>query len=295
VPCPLCGGLIHPVAGRCKHCKQDLTAFRAGRPQAPIPLPALDGNTPARESSNGHGRAAPAPAPAPGVPAMLAAHDASQPILPPRPTGRSIAAQAPRAAWLSWPVVVIILAVLAIVTATVVMVWPQSSEDRGKKMNLPAPPAPERMNVDPLPKQHSQIDPWQSHGDDPDPAAPVDPFDDQLDDLLGGGGGVVGGLGLGGLGGLTGPGMPSGAGFMYTMLQRACKKLETCPAANHAMLTIMCDQFASLPTVPPPSNCPAAQRCLTQIDGLDCAASANTNPTALVWMFTDCSTAVLDC
>ena len=24
VPCPLCGGLIHPIAGRCKHCKADL-------------------------------------------------------------------------------------------------------------------------------------------------------------------------------------------------------------------------------------------------------------------------------
>ena len=29
VPCPLCGGLIHPIAGKCKHCKADLTAHRA--------------------------------------------------------------------------------------------------------------------------------------------------------------------------------------------------------------------------------------------------------------------------
>jgi len=43
VPCPLCGGLIHPVAGRCKHCKEDLSQFRAGRPQAAAVLPALNG------------------------------------------------------------------------------------------------------------------------------------------------------------------------------------------------------------------------------------------------------------
>ena len=41
VPCPACGGLIHPVAGRCKHCKQDVAALRAGgpRPELAIVLP----------------------------------------------------------------------------------------------------------------------------------------------------------------------------------------------------------------------------------------------------------------
>ncbi|HRC59196.1 MAG TPA: hypothetical protein PKU97_24905, partial [Kofleriaceae bacterium] len=29
MPCPFCGGLVHPIAGRCKHCKQDLAEHRA--------------------------------------------------------------------------------------------------------------------------------------------------------------------------------------------------------------------------------------------------------------------------
>jgi hypothetical protein len=30
VPCPLCGGPVHPIAGRCRHCRGDLT--RVARP-----------------------------------------------------------------------------------------------------------------------------------------------------------------------------------------------------------------------------------------------------------------------
>ena len=28
--CPACGGAIHPIAGRCKHCKVDLVTVRGG-------------------------------------------------------------------------------------------------------------------------------------------------------------------------------------------------------------------------------------------------------------------------
>src|SRR5215510_7929017 len=62
VPCPLCGGLIHPIAGRCKHCKGDLSALRSTRPAAAATLPALN-QPPATRA------AAPAPAPAPAAPA----------------------------------------------------------------------------------------------------------------------------------------------------------------------------------------------------------------------------------
>src|SRR4051812_23007406 len=41
VPCPLCGGLIHPIAGKCKHCKGDLSALRGARPSAVASLPSL--------------------------------------------------------------------------------------------------------------------------------------------------------------------------------------------------------------------------------------------------------------
>lgn len=33
VPCPLCGLPVHPIAGRCRHCRSDLT--RVPRPTTP--------------------------------------------------------------------------------------------------------------------------------------------------------------------------------------------------------------------------------------------------------------------
>ena len=166
VPCPLCGGLIHPVAGRCKHCKQDLTALRSGRPSAAAPLPALQ-------------QAAPV--------ATLVANESSQPILPPRPTGRLATMQpGPRAAWASWPVIVIIIAVIAILVAVVVRAWP--AHDSGPEHTLQPPPAPERMNTDPLLLQGA--DPWGNNAPHsnvvprptPDPATPLPPQD--TDDSL---------------------------------------------------------------------------------------------------------------
>ena len=99
IPCPLCGGLIHPIAGRCKHCKGDISTTRSSRPAATA-LPALQPSAP---QANPY---APAPAPTNGVNGAHAyaikAHPAnahmaipiamrdseSQPVLPPRPTGR---------------------------------------------------------------------------------------------------------------------------------------------------------------------------------------------------------------
>jgi hypothetical protein len=175
VPCPLCGGLIHPVAGRCKHCKEDLTSFRSGRPQAAAVLPALMGNG----KSNGH-IVAPIPV----------AKEASQPILPPRESMSMTAAQDRPSAWRRWPVVVMVLAAVAIVGAVVVMVWlPPSSGEHSRA--LPPPPAPEHMQTNPLPPDqldqqlqpkkidddpwgppppHAQVQPRQT----PDP---IDPFD----------------------------------------------------------------------------------------------------------------------
>jgi anti-sigma factor RsiW len=45
IPCPACGGPIHPVAGRCKHCKTDLAAWHTGKPQVTSALPSLGNRT----------------------------------------------------------------------------------------------------------------------------------------------------------------------------------------------------------------------------------------------------------
>src|SRR4051812_22403618 len=151
VPCPLCGGLIHPIAGKCKHCKADLTTYHAVRPAANAPLPALHPVASGNGHANGHVTAPTAYAPAAHAVPMpvVAAHDASQPVLPPRPTVRGQTAEPRASGWRSWPVLVIILATLAIVAAVVLMVWPGDRRDPNDKHMLGPPPAPDRMQTAP--------------------------------------------------------------------------------------------------------------------------------------------------
>jgi hypothetical protein len=293
VPCPLCGGLIHPVAGRCKHCKEDLTSFRAGRPQAAAALPALNGKPAASTNgTNGHAVAAVTATP---VPVVVAAHEGSQPILPPRTTARSMAAARPHSIWRSWPMLVIVLAVIAIVAATVIMIIPPGGKKHDGKMS--APPAPERMETNPLPEKSSQLDPWdKSQGGgvpggampapapQPQPAqpqapAPADPDDD---DIWGGSGGVMGGI--------AGGSALGGTAFMITVLDHACTKLKSCPNSDQSTLSVLCDNVAMMPKAPNP-GCPAAQKCLDAIDHLSCSQTQASSPMELFSMFQDCSDA----
>jgi len=290
VPCPLCGGLIHPVAGRCKHCKQDLSALRSGRPAAATPLPPL--------------QQVPASAP---IAVPVAREDTpSQPILPPRPTARSVAAQQPtgtRVRWSSWPMIVIILAVAAIIGAVAIMVWP---EHRGPgEHTLKAPPAPERMDTDPLPPPgagnpngadpwsngangnannapHSQVVP-RSTPDPLPPQPPQQPDDDQFGfgNLMPGNGAVIGG----------GGGSPD---FMFAAMGHACNKLKTCPNADDTLKSI-CDVYSQFPPSAPPANCAPAQRCLEAIDNMSCSQSGYGSPLSVVNMFQDCTKAITSC
>jgi hypothetical protein len=303
VPCPLCGGLIHPVAGRCKHCKEDLSALRAGRPQAATPLPSLAGAAPAASvaepvavpAANGY-----APHAGSAIPVTIpTAREGSQPILPQRPTSQwRMKAQRPGGGLVRhWPLIVIILAVLAIVAAVAIMMWPEDEAKSGKR-RLSAPPAPDRMNTDPLGKQ-SQADPWGNPDDyvpaDPPappgttphvtPDPPQQPAQPDPDDLFGGLGGGAGGT-LGG-GQLTGT-------FMLTMMHQACKKLQTCPSSNTASLAAVCSQFNSMPRPPVPANCASAQRCLDAIDALDCNAGID-NPVSALALIQDCKEAFTEC
>jgi hypothetical protein len=301
VPCPLCGGLIHPVAGRCKHCKEDLSALRAGRPQAATPLPSLAGATPAVLHAAAAAPAAyAAPQTAAAIPVTIpTAREGSQPILPQRPTSQW-RMKAQRAGGLAkhWPLIVIVLAVLAILAAIAIMMWPEDEAKTGKR-RLSAPPAPDRMNTDPLGKQ-GQADPWGNPDDyqpaDPQgqpgtvphvtPDPPRQPAQPDPDDLFGGLGGGGPGASLGG-GQLTGT-------FMLTMMHQACKKLQTCPSSDQATLSAVCSQFNSMPRPPVPANCPPAQRCLDAIDALDCDAGID-NPVSALALIQDCKEAFTEC
>ncbi len=266
-PCPQCGGLIHPIAGRCKFCKADLATLRGGRPAAAAALPSL-ANLPAASRQ--------------AAPVAPLAYDDSQPVLPPRTTARQLAVEPERAWWKSWPLVVIILASAAIVVAVVLLVWPPHKDD-GKHLDQPPPPANDRMDTSPLVPGGSpgttthgtgSADPWQGKNDptapggklpppDPIPPAPADPDDD--DNL----GGILGGgtpSGGGGLGGIAGLGS---VGMMGAMIQHGCARMSACSTDQTIKMT--CSQLektlghaGSVPT------CAAAQRCLDKLDKLDC-------------------------
>ena len=114
VPCPVCRGPIHPVAGRCKHCKTDLAAMRAGKPQeAPGALPSLGNRTSNDRPVAGPrstGRRASARGAMPDLDPSLATFSMGSRIPSSNiPVGRP--ASIPPA----WPVIVIALASLAIV------------------------------------------------------------------------------------------------------------------------------------------------------------------------------------
>jgi hypothetical protein len=286
VPCPLCGGLVHPVAGRCKHCKEDLSTFRAGRPQAAAVLPSLAG-TVHPGKTNGH-----AVATAVVVPV---AKEASQPILPPRESARMAAAHDRPSPWRRWPVVVMVLAALAIVAAVIVMVWlPPSSGDRSRALS--PPPAPEHMQTNPLPppaQQQQQApdnnagDPWgpaphaqnTPRGRMPDPIDPLpdlkDPFADtqQVDPF----GPVLG---------------AQAGGFMATVASHVCDKLTQCGIASDPNARLMCSTIRQLGAGAPPT-CDAQRRCLQHIDQMSCNMQS-TDPMAilsLVERFQDCTDA----
>jgi hypothetical protein len=327
VPCPLCGGLIHPIAGKCKHCKADLTAYRAARPAASAPLPALHPAAAAAAafpaaSTGATSSTAPTLPVAPAAPAALAGPGApasgpvghalplaAQTVLPPRPTGRAFTAQPAGSTWRSWPVIVIAVAMVAIVAAVVLMLWPGPYGRDGKPALLPPPPpAPARMDtqtppatpkldtrphaaapaapttpVDPLDGPHAA--PPAAPGADPpaDPSAQADPSDDDQDadasdPLLPSGP-------------RAGQGLSSFAGSLgLAMTARLCRKLAQCGSRDDTLKNV-CEAIANVPS-DPPAGCPAAERCLRHIDALGCTSQPDALQMGMLLMrFRDCAEA----
>ncbi len=216
------------------------------------------------------------------VPIAARTEEPSQMVLPPRPTGTMYASQPRPVTWKSWPVIVIAIAVVAIVAAVVLMVWPPSDATKANAGTLAPPPAPERMDTNPMPPStggggpQGGVDPWTNkRGGAPDPAPapgiapdiddidPDDPADPNnrgsLRDPFGSRGG-----GLGSLGGTRSLAM------MTAMFHKACDRLTSCGTAD-PMMKSMCQTLQqSFPNQPAPT-CGAAQRCLATIDALSCS------------------------
>ena len=184
--------------------------------------------------------------------------------------------------------VVIGVAMLAIVTAVVIMVLPQETKKSGKKIGAP-PPAPERMDVDPTHPKSSQLtppqgnDPWQP---DPDPSLPrpqlqpSQPDPNDPNDIYGA---------------LGGPQMSGGGAVLMAAMGKMCTKLKSCGNTDPSMQTV-CEQFSAMQRAMPaaPANCAAAQKCLQAIDNISCTDDA-VNAVTAVYTIQDCSTAITDC
>lgn len=287
VPCPLCGGLIHPVAGKCKHCKADLTIYHAARPAANAPLPALHPTAGTNGHANGRANAHAAHAPARAVPTPVApTYDASQPVLPPRPTGQSYPAEPKASRLRSWPVLVIILATVAIVVAVVLMVWPSGRRDLDGKHTIAPPPAPERMQTAPEMKPPQMPNPkvlpapppagtpqapWTGQIDPPPPDPNGSPLATDLDDDDDPGFKDPFASPHG-----SQPGHPQRNGhdaMMLALMKHVCQKVLQCSAAD-PRATTTCNALVHRPS-PPPANCPAADRCLRRIDAIGCGNQAD--------------------
>jgi hypothetical protein len=281
VSCPVCGGKIHPIAGRCKHCKSDLVSLRAAQaiptpvvaqasapqpqpyapaafaPVAPItgaatqsaPIPQAHGTQP---SSGPLNAAAFAPVP---VTAM--------PLATSLPVG--YAAGVPSAGVVvrgsqwgrRWPVVVVVLAAAAIVVSIVLLVMPESAS-AGSRMRGAPPPSPDHMNTNPIPQGP---DPW---GMAP-PAQPTPGTDPDDDDLWG----PRGGAGATGL-------APDSDQFLATLGTTFCRRLASCSTGTFT--NDQCDQlgsFLSSTLMPGVSSCGSYDRrrassCLASLDRFPC-------------------------
>jgi hypothetical protein len=281
IPCPVCTAPIHPVAGRCKHCREDVRGFRSARPAAPVALPRL---TPVP--------AAPAPVYAPppeaAAPADVIRHAPpamprgyapppseleARSILPPRTTGSQHIADPDGpsgSAWRNWPVVVIVLACVAILGAVVVMVWPQSRPSARASPPSPPPPAPDHMETNPLPPTPDPAPPARpappAHTA-PLPSTAPDPWNDQR----------------------TQADPIHSIDLLTAALQHFCKGRASCPDGDPIM-DAACTAVANEQVTPP--SCPASDRCLARFDKMSC-----TDPTdmagiqALMSTIDDCAEA----
>jgi hypothetical protein len=197
----VCGGSIHPIAGKCKHCKTDLVKLRKQQQQAVAGTP-----PPARLPYGGAVARPPTapvvpmtPAPSNGVPHAPAPSPWSAPtattVSPPPPNFSAPMPMAPapviisapmpaieaytlpstsRGAWSrSWPIVVAVIAAGAIVVSVILLLTGGKKDSKKADHVLDPSPAPDRMNTDPLPSPSP--DPWQNANPSGNTPAAPDP------------------------------------------------------------------------------------------------------------------------
>ena len=294
VSCPACGGPIHPIAGRCKHCRTDLVAVRGGATGAQGTLIQI-GQLGAVVAPRASATAAPLVTPASSSPIGLP--HAAPALAPPVALSSAVAAS-PRGRWTRrWPLLVAAIAAIAIVASIAVLLLGDDGKTGRKRRSLG--PSPDRMRTDQLP-----TDPWARgsgapsagaivppnlapdlgddlrtpDGFDPDDIPPPPPPDDEEHGVLGG---VVEGT--------TAPAPGSPAAFFDNAIDATCQRLAACWGDANA--TAVCDQGRAMlqqqrsvvDTLCPRLDQVAAASCLQQLASLPCPDQAAT-PQDLITM-----------
>lgn len=301
--CPACGGAVHRIAGRCKHCKIDLASWRSSRLPGATGLGA--GTAPARADGTPHPSAAAGPA--------AANHGLVKPqawVAPPA------ISPAPSSWHRRWPMVAIGIAIIAIAASLFLLLRdrdkPAARSSATSRSAGHVPEAPtDRFgmpNTMPAPGGPSARDPWQtppSPGGVPGqaPADPDDYFDDDpfgdpdgLNDLLKD---LDALRNNGGIdpndpwtvpppGGLTSPpgqapnlpaGVPPPDQFGSRVGIAACERLSACGLIDRAM-QMSCSTIASMMNEPNVNrrlaqgectyNPTAAATCLRVVESIPC-------------------------
>jgi hypothetical protein len=289
VSCPACGGPIHPIAGRCKHCRTDLVAVRGGGTGAQGTMIQIGqlGALGKVVAPGAPASAAPLVSPDPST-ARPVGLPAATPVVPPPVALKAALVARPRSGLAKrWPLLVAAVAALAIIASIAVLVLGDSNKNKPKRRNLG--PAPDRMQTDQLP-----TDPWgrpgagsvdPSHGqmlpgaqapdlngpDDPSPLEDDEADEDEDEEP----GGVVGGV----VGGVPDPvpAADSPAQFLQAAIEVTCTRLSACWGATNSQS--MCEQgrtmvrqqgAAVLDTLCPSLDRTAANQCLQQLASLPC-------------------------
>jgi hypothetical protein len=273
VPCPACGGYIHPIASRCKHCKVDIGATKQSRRAAPLAqLPSLEAvqTFAPLAASDQESRWSKSPSPAaPFARDNIASQAVSLPTFSEELEGSGTSSKTKW--WKRWPVFVIAVAVAAIVYCAYLLLTPTASSQTKR---ITAPP-PVEMNTTPTPSPTPPPVPSAPGGSPaaptpslPDPwgANPFDPYSDPDgvpdDDLL--------------------PKPSTGqtqTQFAASVATKLCAKLSKCsglPPDSCEMIATVLQSSAD------PSNCnvkqPAAAKCMRSIDQIRCDAGVSALP-----------------
>ncbi len=294
VSCPVCRAPVHPIAGRCKHCKANLVVARGGNTgagEAPIAIPGNGGSPLTAVPLPGARRGADVSAvPAPVRPALPIGvpPPAAAPIgLSPQPVAHATTSS--RRWYQRWPLLVAVVAAIAIVASLVMLLLDDGKPSKVRRAIGPAPdrmdtgggeppsglPAPRTTPPPPMPTPMPPAPGGSAQIDPADPVDPVDPFDPQSPPG-------------GGPDPSSPPRNPAGvpqvrdaAEFLSAGIDVGCERLATCGGLGAATKQ-MCDQVRDMRDqigAAATASCTrfdasAAQACLEAIARFPCPDAA---------------------